>query len=163
MQEVHDKIKECVWIAQSRYGKYFRIPTVSYDIRGAVAGKAFIYQNHIKLNPVLLRENKDHFINQTVPHEVAHLIAHQVYGNRIRPHGREWASIMSLFGRPANRCHSYEVTRSRTVKMHEVKCGCKTKMISSIRYNRMVKGLATYKCKRCHQLINLSSSSLVTQ
>ena len=162
MQEVNQKVKECIAKAEARFGRTFKYPTIDYKLRGVAAGRAYYYGNHIKLNPVLLHENRETFIKQTVPHEVAHLIAFQVYGSRIRPHGKEWASVMNLFGCPANRCHSYDVTPAHTRKTYEVKCGCKTHSVTSIRYNRMVKGISSYKCVYCKQTLRLANSSLVS-
>ena len=47
----------------------------------------------IRLNPVLLLENQQPFIDEVVPHELAHLLVFRQFG-RVAPHGREWRWMM---------------------------------------------------------------------
>jgi SprT protein len=150
MQAVNAKVSECLAKAELKYGKSFPFPTVRYTLTGVVAGRAYYYQHKIDLNATLLAENQQDFINRTVPHEVAHLIAYRVYGDKIRPHGKEWASVMQTFGLEASRCHSYDVTRSRRGKSYTYKCKCKTHQLSSIRHKRVCQGLAQYVCNKCN-------------
>ena len=57
-------------------------------------------------------------------HEVAHLIAHQLFGPRIRPHGEEWQLIMrGIYGLPPDRCHTYAVKRRATTR-YLYRCHC---------------------------------------
>ncbi len=53
----------------------------------------------IRLNPVLLLENSEAFIEEVVPHELAHLLVWKHFG-RVAPHGKEWKWMMeSVAGR----------------------------------------------------------------
>ena len=64
----------------------------------------------------LLNENTDHFIEQTVGHEWAHLAAANLHGHKIRSHGPEWKAVMHKLGLDAARCHAYTTQKARTVK-----------------------------------------------
>ena len=88
---------------------------------GRVAATANYSSNLLNFNQVLLDENTEDFIKQTVPHEVAHLIAGTVFPKIIRrmvegriikgsPHGKEWATIMRMLGANPNRCHNYDIS-----------------------------------------------------
>lgn len=84
-------------------------------------------------------------------HEVAHLIAHQLFGPRIRPHGEEWQLIMrGIYGLPPDRCHTYAVKRRATTR-YLYRCHCPEHNdfpFSPQRHNLVAKG-RRYYCRRC--------------
>ncbi len=103
------KLAECLAIANQHFSREFPHPIITFKLRGKAAGKAYLQLNEIKLNHVLFSENEDAFINEVVPHELAHLITHQVFG-RVRPHGNEWKYVMEkVFNVPARTTHSFEI------------------------------------------------------
>ena len=67
-------------------------PFVNFNIRGKVAGKVDIITHEIKYNKILLEENYDAFCSRTIPHEVAHIVAFQLYGSR--GHDKYWKKVM---------------------------------------------------------------------
>ena len=96
-------------------------PTVSFRLRGQKAGVAHLDENLLRFNPQLYRENREHFLEQTVAHEVAHLIAHQLFGPRIPPR-RGWQLIMrGIYGLPPDRCHTYA---GRATTRYLYRCHC---------------------------------------
>jgi SprT protein len=128
-------------------------PTILFDLKGKTAGVLSIQKygaTKIRYNAALLQQYGQQFIQQTVPHEVAHLIARRLHGPNIKPHGREWRTIMSFFNTPAMRCHNYDTSMSavRTMRYYEYQCQCKTHQISAIRHNRSNSGV-TYLCRLC--------------
>ncbi len=131
------KIQHGIDLAKRRYNVDIRMPTVVYTKRGTTAGTANYRTWTINLNPVLLVENTDKFIERTVPHELAHLICDLVYPHAHRPtrgvkrdvHGQYWKDIMRTLGVPSNeitRCHSYDVTNAKKkTSSYQYKCeGC---------------------------------------
>lgn len=82
---VTTKIQHGIDLAKRRYNVDIRMPTVVYTKRGTTAGTANYRTWTINLNPVLLVENTDKFIERTVPHELAHLICDLVYPHAHRP------------------------------------------------------------------------------
>jgi len=145
------------WIDKANvlYCKSMSYPEVSFDLRGATAGQACYSKWTIRINAVLLVENWDTIFDRTIPHEVAHLVARGLYSKygRIKPHGREWKSVMRKFGKEPSRCHSYDVSNStaRTVARDYIyKCPCKTYDLTIIRHRRMQSGRRKYSCPRCH-------------
>lgn len=145
--------------------KRFRIlipePEIRFDLRGKAAGMVVFYPKRkqvIRYNRKMLAENGQVFIDQTVPHEVAHLVARFLHGSRIRPHGIEWRSIMVLFGADPIRCHNFPTPAGnrRRMRYFSYRCTCSTHQLSAIRHNRTQAGV-TYLCRRCgsplqHQL-----------
>ena len=56
------------------------------------AGRCFIEMGYIDLCPSLMRENLDEFIKVTIPHEVAHQAAWDLFEEPA--HGKPWKLIM---------------------------------------------------------------------
>jgi len=54
-------------------------------------------QGIVRLNPALL-EVSPNWLIETLCHEVAHVAAFRLHGPKIRPHGREWAALMTAAG-----------------------------------------------------------------
>ncbi len=128
-------------------------PQVRFDLRGKAAGMALFHPRGdtvIRYNTQMLRENGQAFIEQTVPHEVAHLVARAVFGSTVRPHGAEWRSIMTLFGAEPQRCHTFDVPRKNRRKMRHFsyRCTCRDHSLSAIRHHRSLSGVV-YICRLC--------------
>jgi SprT protein len=137
-------------------------PEIHFDLKGKAAGLLVIYksgQYKIRYNNTLLEQYGDQFLAQTVPHEVAHLIAHRLYGPGIKPHGKAWRSIMKYFNTPAIRCHNYDTTNStvRKIRYFNYRCGCRNHRISAIRHNRVLAG-TTYLCRLCGSSLVLAET-----
>ncbi len=109
-------------------------------------------KNEIRLNPVLLLENQREFIDEVVPHELAHLLVWQHFG-RVAPHGKEWKWMMeSVLGVPARRTHRFELASVRQ-NTFPYRCRCQQHQLTVRRHNRVVRGEATYRCVRCGDLL----------
>ncbi len=120
--------------------------------RGTSAGTAWLEKNEIRLNPVLLLENQREFIDEVVPHELAHLLVWQHFG-RVAPHGKEWKWMMeSVLGVPARRTHRFELASVRQ-NTFPYRCRCQQHQLTVRRHNRVVRGEATYRCVRCGDLL----------
>jgi len=161
-QRVVAKIKQCADLVFANTGKVIN-PRLSYDLRGTVAGRGGISSGEqiVKINPVLLMENVEEMIQQTVPHEVAHVAQYVVYGTgrHNKPHGIYWERMMRLFGCDPRRCHSYDVTNARVRRVGRVEyvCACQTHTVSLTIINRIAAG-RKYVCKSCKTVITPKNS-----
>ena len=164
IRQVEDKVIETLLQVQTLYGRAFELPSIEWNLRGACAGIAHARENRIRLNPVLLSENMEHFIGQTVPHEIAHLVNRTMHGPHVRSHGPEWKSIMHALGLPPERCHQYDVAnaRTRTPRRYAYQCNCRSHPVSQIVHNRICRGL-TYLCGHCGSQIRPETSSRTVQ
>lgn len=140
-------------LACERFGILIAPPEVRFDLRGKAAGMAISPpqgSSIIRYNHTMLAENGQAFIRQTVPHEVAHLVARALHGRHIRPHGAEWRSIMVFFEADPVRCHDFTITRNNRRRMRHFpyQCACRDHRLSAIRHNRSQTGI-TYLCRLC--------------
>jgi SprT protein len=141
--------------------EHFQIPTppakIDFDLRGQSAGQVRCPLQglpRVRYNLQLLVENGEKFLQRTVPHESAHIIAYQVFGTRIRPHGEQWQRIMALFGADPSRCHDFDTRRALTRRLAQFAyhCACQEHALSSIRHRRAQRG-QIYCCRACGQAL----------
>ena len=108
--QVIDRVEQCIRHANRRLNKRMTMPQVSFRQRGKIAGSARLQGWEVRFNPVLLEENPQAFVDEVVPHEVAHLVTFKLFG-KVRPHGKEWQAIMTeIFGVPARTTHSFDIS-----------------------------------------------------
>lgn len=161
-EQLNTRVETCYQQAEAFFKRTFKRPVVSFKLRGQKAGVAHLHENLLRFNPQLYRENSEDFLRQTVPHEVAHLIAHQLFGGAIQPHGEEWQLIMrGVYELPPNRCHTYAVQR-RSVTRYIYRCPCPDSdfPFSAQRHGMVGKG-RRYLCRRCRQTLVFSGETRV--
>lgn len=123
--QVDRVISDTLIILSSKLGgKELAMPEVLYDLKGRTAGWAQTKTvseppfdttrkiHTIRLNIDLLYRNTESMLQQTVPHEVCHIVQHQLYTHS-KAHGYEWQSLMRLLGLTPDRCHQYDVELQR--------------------------------------------------
>lgn len=148
------------WLAKAEqyFMKNYSVPEIDLSLRGRCAGQAFLQTWRIRFNLQLLRDNYSDFMQHVVPHELAHLIAYEEFGGRIRPHGKEWRSIMEqVFGVPAKTTHQFDV--SETARQNYLyRCGCPGKVhgLTIRRHNKIIRG-TNYLCKSCRKTLLFDS------
>ena len=164
-QLVQDKVKSLIQQFNTDFSGAF-FPEVIFTKRGKVAG-CVTYTTGvdpvINFNMTLLKENLEDFLNQTIPHEVAHFVTWIKYGHQYSTggkriiHGSDWKQMMQFFGVKSERCHSYNTANStvRKLKRFTYKCSCQTHELTSIRHNKIQKGKGQYYCNKCKTQLTL--------
>jgi len=164
------RIEECLVMAEKAHPEFNRKDfslTVTTSLYGRGCVGIFTYRTNrftkisantnvkLKFHAQLLIDNVDSYLKDTVSHEVAHLVAWSMYtrvGNYIKPHGREWKSVMHTFGVDADvQVKDGELDMSnvgRNSTTFDYTCGCRTFQLSKIRHNRIQRG-AKYICPKC--------------
>ena len=147
-QATMQRMRECLALANRAFGLNCPEPVISYRQRGTTAGCAHLQKWQITLNAKLLLENQQAFIDEVVPHEMAHLFAYRQFG-RVSPHGKAWRNIMEqIFSVPANRTHRFDIT-SVQGKTFTYQCDCQKHQLTLRRHNKVVRGQLTYYCTKC--------------
>ena len=152
------KIDQYLSLAGQAFEQPFAMPLVCFTLEGKTAGYFKLLRDGscmINFNRLLLEQNTVDFLKRTVPHEVAHMVAYQVFGTAIRPHGKEWKSVMAVFGADDARCHDYDLSniRTRQYRRFSYQCNCRSHQLTSIRHNRVLSGYR-YVCKSCKQQLS---------
>lgn len=147
LKAVEQKIADCVSRAQRHFQTSIRTPAFNFKQRGRSAGTAYLQRNEMRFNAYMLAQNPQKFIDNVVPHEVAHIVVHQIYGSKVRPHGREWRAVMErLFDVKADRTHDFDVPKVRNAYLYQ--CQCQQHEFTAHRHGRATRG-TEYICKLC--------------
>lgn len=151
------RVDACFCQAEVFFERRLARPQVSLQLRGQKAGVAYPRENLLRFNARLYEENREDFLRQTVAHEVAHLVAFQLFGMGIRPHGEEWQRIMQeVYGLPAKRCHDYAVQRRRaTHYLYRCQCPDGEFPFTAQRHSLVLRG-RRYLCRRCRAVLEFS-------
>lgn len=156
-ERLNARVEACYALAEQFFKRRFPRPEVNLKLRGQKAGVAHLQQNLLRFNEQLYRENTEHFLRQTVAHEVAHLVAHQMFGARIQPHGEEWQLIMrGVYELPPDRCHTYAIRR-RVGTRYVYRCSCADQdfAFTPQRHALVAKG-RRYYCRRCKTTLSFT-------
>lgn len=148
-QAVMRCLREKLQLARQHFAEDFPEPKVVYQQRGTSAGTAWLQDWEIRLNPVLLMENKQAFIDEVVPHELAHLLVYRRFGQAATPHGSEWRRMMEeVLQTPASRTHQFGIASVQS-KTFPYQCRCQLHQLTVRRHNRIQRGESEYRCRRC--------------
>lgn len=147
-QAIYSSLRRHLDLANVRLNSHFPEPEILFTQRGSSAGTAWLNENQIRLNPLLMIENQQAFIDEVVPHELAHLLTWRHFG-RVAPHGKEWRWMMeTVFGVCARRTHQFalDAVRPRTFPYQ---CRCQRHQLTVRRHNRILRGESQYRCRQC--------------
>ncbi len=136
-----------------------------FDLKGHTAGQFWFRSTNswFRWNLPIAEQNSDHYLIQTVGHEVAHYLARKTYSYRITPHGWEWKQVMQKLGLEPARCHNYSTTPARIVaRPFKYICPCtKIYNFTATKFKNMVlrglnkDGQTKYRCCICNTYINI--------
>lgn len=153
--KVDDTVLDVYCKASNYFGMQFDLPEIIYNLTGRTAGIAYSGSNKIRLNKSLLLKYGILFINDTVKHECAHLIARKYFeiNKKIKPHGKEWKIVMRVLGAATDRCHSFDtscaITKKSLRRQYLYTCACNYAHIVGTKRHNKLSGFNKYYCKKC--------------
>tara|TARA_R110001599_G_scaffold65833_3_gene185718 strand:- start:1714 stop:2226 length:513 start_codon:yes stop_codon:yes gene_type:complete len=146
-----DKANVCFNQANTFFGHEFITATCNLKQRGKAAGTAYLQKNELRFNHFMYQQNPEEFVSTVVPHEVAHIIVYQIYGDTVRPHGKEWQAVMQkVYGIRPSRTHSFDVPPQK--QSYEYHCSCQKHHFSKRRHTRAQQGVE-YVCRGCRSTL----------
>lgn len=149
-QQAQDAIVHFIQIASRHFHYEFPTPTLSFKLRGKCAGKAYLEQWEIRLNPILFAENQTDYLSEVIPHEIAHLVTYKLFGH-VKPHGVEWRSLMrEVFHLIPKTTHSFNIQSVQGAHF-TYQCGCRQHQLTIRRHNKVMRGITNYRCTLCQQ------------
>ncbi|UYG08438.1 SprT-like domain-containing protein [Halomonas sp. M4R1S46] len=149
---LHDRV-EAAWRLCREVHPGLPRPEVWLDLRGKGAGQAHFGRGGLRFNPVLFDENRQAFLVEVVPHEMAHWLVHHLDdGHLARPHGHEWQAVMRrLFGLAPRVTHRFDTGRASPAP-HRYRCGCREHAFTARRHALVRSGRA-YRCRQCAETL----------
>lgn len=161
INQLEDSLSHYLKKAELAFECSFPTPELSFKVRGKTAGKAYLQQWQIRLNPTLLMENQQDFIEQVIPHELAHLITYHQFG-RVRPHGKQWQYVMMhIFNCSPDTYHAFDVS-SVQGETFTYQCQCQSHELSIRRHNKIQRQGTHYHCKRCGEQLTLKLKDMIS-
>ena len=112
--------------------------------------------SRIKFNGALLELNPQQYLDSIVAHECAHLIVYDVYGAKVKPHGKEWKGMMiGLFEADSSVRHNLDVS-TLVNKPFVYNCQCINGIALSKRQHLSASKGSIYICKKCKSELSFS-------
>jgi len=132
---------------------FARVP-ILFDLSGRSAGmfKVVGRRRWIRYNPWIFAKYFVENLRDTVPHEVAHFVVHEVYGTRaVKPHGPQWRAVMQRFGAEPEVTFDFDLqgVPRRRQRTHPYRCECRLHQVSTTRHNRVLRRASRYHCRSC--------------
>ena len=160
--EVEAESLRYIALAEKIFARGFQRIPIHFDLRGRAAGmfKVDGTRRWVRFNPWIFSKYYKENLGETVPHEIAHYIVHEVWGpgsrrRRIRPHGEEWRSVMAAFGVQGEVTFDLDLEGipQRRQATHSYRCDCRVHQVSTTRHNRVLRGVGRYHCRRCDGML----------
>ena len=153
LSEAKNIRNQCVIILKDRgfvkRASRLETTTIKINTRTTVtAGRAWPLKNEIQLSAKIFGDiENEHGFENTVTHELAHLIAK--FG-----HGSEWKNMHRLLGGDGQRCHNFKCERRSPQNTKFVTCpNCNERLeMGSRKYSNYMKGKA-YRHNKCGGIV----------
>lgn len=144
-------VTEAVLSSIAKANRYFqtdiKMVNIKFNQRGSAAGTAYLQRHEVRFNYDMYLQNPNEFLKTVIPHEIAHIFVYQLFGSKVRPHGKEWKSVMlNVFNLIPSRTHNFSVKAPLKSFLYE--CDCMEHALTIRRHNRILKG-SEYQCRKC--------------
>lgn len=162
-QEVRVKVAALIVQHENRTGQKVPHIDIRFDLRGRAAGVASArgWNYSMRFNKdMMMNAGWDHLINDTVPHELAHIIC---FANGTdRGHGYNWKRTCQALGGSGERCHTEAVTYAKGRTFVYTTSTGHTVNLSEVKHRRIQQGVGyTFKDRTKGRLDKTCAYSLL--
>ena len=135
--------------AKRIYDRDFDPVRVTFNIRrtSGITGQASVLPRMIRINNHLLQFYPHFFQSVVVPHEVAHVVAFDLYGAEGWNHGPRWKSVMRAIGQVPDVTHSLVTEKNINIPVYECQ-RCSTQILVHRTSHALISN-GISKCRPC--------------
>lgn len=153
-QQVIDRVAELLLQCEKKFARPFKTINIYFDLSGRTSGMYVVRnkQKYLRFNPFIFAKYFEESLATTVPHEVAHYISDVFYDiKHIRPHGKEWRSIMFSLGVEPEVTGNYDLAGVpvKRQRRFDYQCNCMSHQLTTTRHNKVINRKAVYCCQKC--------------
>lgn len=162
-QQIIERVTELLFQCEQHFSQALKpvsIPPIEvrFDLSGRASGMYVVKhrQKYFRFNAFIFAKYFDDGMATTVPHEVAHYVSDILFGiKNIRPHGKQWQSIMRFMGVAPKVTGDYDLTGVpvKRQRRFDYSCACMTHQLTTTRHNKVLKNKASYACQKCGEVL----------
>lgn len=157
-QQITQRVAELLIQCEQSFNHVFKPIEIRFDLSGRTSGMYVVKhkQKYLRFNAFIFAKYFDDALATTVPHEVAHYVSDILFNIKaIRPHGKEWQSIMHSMGVEPKVTSSYDLTDIPVKRQQrfDYACGCMSHQLTATRHNKVLRNAASYSCQKCGEVL----------
>lgn len=158
-------VRLCIAAAEERWGSLGTV-RISYNLRGRAAGMACckIERATGKVSDLELRFNREamqkdwlYMVRETIPHEVAHLVAYAKPELGAKNHNTQWRRISQALGCRGERCHTMKLTPAKRVTRYRYRTDTGAEVIAGPKHHKQIQAhgrLAGIRSRSTRELLD---------
>lgn len=145
-------VKLCIEAAEAKYGALPELD-IRFDLKGRAAGMAGYRGGrfYVRFNREAMELNWEHMVQETIPHEIAHIVAFAKPSLGAKGHNPAWRAIAQSLGCKGERCHTMNLTPARKVRRYFYKLDSGMELMVGPKHHKQIQLLgkaAGIKVKR---------------
>ncbi len=142
-------VKKYHKLAERVYDRKFTpIAVINTQRRSTIAGKAYMGSRPRVWINVAVHQVKPEMLEDTVAHEVAHIISYALHGSDGGDHGHHWQRTMKALGQTPDRTYSgtdEQLLAGKNMTRHIYRCECGYELnMSAKRHNNILRGSVVF-------------------
>ena len=161
MIEFETLVKTCIAAAEAKYGKMPAI-SIRFDLKGKAAGMAGCRINRItrvatdlfvRFTREAMAKDWDNMVQQTISHEIAHLVAYAFPALGAKNHNYVWERIDRSLGGAGERCHKMELTPARKTNRYKYVLDSGREVLVGPKHHNALQSGRTLRMKKSNEIV----------
>jgi SprT protein len=153
LMRIRKRVEECFKMAEKHFNETIPRAQILFDIKGSTGGQSIYSKKQLRFNRKLAIDNEPEYMQNVIPHEVAHFVTKFKYGSSVSPHGKEWKKILiEVFRVPPKVRHHMDVSKVKIVRRKYkyicAACDGKEYLVGKTKHLAVLRGNVLY-CPKC--------------